>query len=98
MLTFNLKYKFYDMIKKHEKTHEYRPANRFWNSRISRLKKEEKIKFNRGYTKTHMIAVVTNIEFVERDQLPAYAQEFFKPYLKYFHDIEFYVLENTRRK
>ena len=92
MLTFTLTYEFYDMVKSKQKTHEYRVANRFWNSRISRLSIGDKIRFARGYSKESLIAVVTGYNFINRDNLPEYAKDFFKPYLKFFHDIEFKII------
>lgn len=94
MLTFNLKYIYYDMVKEGKKTHEYRPVNYYWNIRICKLKIGYPIKLVKGYTDKAMIGIVSNYNFICREDLPEYAKDFFKDHLKFFHDIEFRVLRS----
>lgn len=92
MITFTLTYEFYDMVKSKQKKHEYRAASKFWNSQISKLAIGDKIRFIRGYSKESLIAVVTGYDFINREMLPDYAKDFFKPWLHFFHDIEFEIV------
>jgi len=77
MLTFNLKFKYFDMIISGLKDTEYRTKNNYWDKRISKLKIGDTIKIIKGHTKTFIYAEVVKIDKIIYTELPEYAKEFF---------------------
>lgn len=63
VVIFNLKRKWYDLIKAREKTVEYRELKPYWNTRLSRLRSGDPIEFRLGYSGKNAIRA----EFTELD-------------------------------
>ena len=71
MITFNLKKKWYDLIRSGEKTVEYREVKKYWavrliNAKIGEIfsKRPISCRLRLGYTKRYMTATITKIEIV----------------------------------
>lgn len=71
MITFNLKKKWYDLIKCGQKCIEYRECKKYWGTRLLNAKmgqifskKPIQCKLCLGYTKHYMTATITKIEIV----------------------------------
>ena len=71
MITFNLKKKWYDLIRIGEKTIEYREVKKYWGTRLLNAKLGElfskrpiSCQLRLGYTRRCMTATITKIEIV----------------------------------
>jgi len=91
-LILPMKSKYYWMIRKGNKSHEYREAKPYWTSRI---RDQEEIIFKPGYCPSSnwdIKAKIKNISIIKYDDLPEYVKDEFarSDYDNYF-DIEFEV-------
>lgn len=62
MITFNLKKKWYDLIKSGEKRIEYREDKPYWQKRLWKHPQPTSCILRLGYTKHYMTAKITLIE------------------------------------
>jgi len=89
-LILPMKDKYYWMIRKDEKTHEYREAKPYWTSRIHG---QEEIIFKPGYCPSSdwdVKAKIISIKIIHFDELPDYVKkEFGKSDYDNYFDIEF---------
>lgn len=77
-LIMHLNKEFYDMVKQGYKCIEYREDKPYW---WKQLKGKKQILFLPGYPKNNNPSILVNIDdikIVSKQDLPAYAQEFFK--------------------
>lgn len=92
-LILHLKYKYYEMIRSGEKTHEYRQLKPYWNSRIHGQKELILVPGYGNCNSLDLHAKIKNIRIIDWEELPDYAKEEFG-YLAYsnWFDIEFEVI------
>lgn len=90
ILTLHLKQKYYWMIKRGEKTTEYREYKPYW---ISRMVDVDEVKFTLGYfscDEWDLKADILKIDIININSLPDYVkEEFKKSEYKTFFKIDF---------
>lgn len=95
MITFPLKVEYYRKIEAKNKTHEYRPVNEYWTTRLKKLKKDDIICFSLGYTEEKLYAKIISIKTVHvtetnncLDLINIYSEKY-----RYYHDIYFELID-----
>lgn len=91
MLEFHVTNEIFELVRKGEKTHEYRNFNNYWKGKLSKIKEPTKAKIVRGYTKDKILILIEEISFYNSSKIVTpYYRNFITT--SYCFDIEYKIL------